>query len=307
MDNRKPNRCAISSFDLVAVYLQGDSVGKEVIYCKQPTDYMPGADSNQGNISVGQWDCIAWQQALESIQYKGSGDLDLNTGKTPNNSSPNQSSKEGDMCRNKAHNGAEGRTQTGGPKPVLTSSKTDVEAGQLYMLGTNAEPNYKDQFYSPPQSPVSSSYSPLPSPLRDEEDIEMASAALRATAVDLILNLQSQTHTEPVTEEINTVGFAEPASKAADTPETLLVAVHSQHESNSKDIINLEDVHPVENATCEVMNHHDADSLRQYQEVVVAVLGNLKEYEYQREAASFIKRISRYPHPDWQRFRRSAR
>ena len=159
------------------------------------------------------------------------------------------------------------------------------------MLGANAEPNCKDHFCSPPQSPVSSSYSPLPSPLRDEDTVEVASAALRTAAVDLILNHQSQTHAEEVIHEINAGGSAEPASK--DAPKTLLMSVHSQPENNSKDIINLEEVHPVEDATCGVTNHHDTDSLRQYQEVVVAVLGNLKEYEYQREAGSFIKRVSR--------------
>ena len=61
--------------------------------------------------------------------------------------------------------------------------------------------NGLDQFDSPPQSPASSSYSPLPSPPRDPDNVGIGSAALRAAAITLLLEgppSQMSVSTDPV-------------------------------------------------------------------------------------------------------------
>ena len=133
--------------------------------------------------------------------------------------------------------------------------------------------NNLDQFDSPPQSPVSSSYSPLPSPPRDQNNVGIESAALRAAAVALLLE--------------------GPPSQVSVSTDAV--------------IVNLEEAVTVEDATCEISNepnnmitlaqvvtdHHDTECLRRYQQVVMAVRCGHSEYKYQREVKSLLQRVSR--------------
>ena len=134
----------------------------------------------------------------------------------------------------------------------LTKSRSDCVDGD----GASSD-NGMDQFNSPPQSPAaSSSYSPFPSPLHDEDDDGIASAALRAAAVDLLLNgppSQLNVSTDTPAERVMGVPNAEtsrtPDRLATDAPKALLVTVQAQRGSDGAVIINLEEVPTVEDTS----------------------------------------------------------
>ena len=137
----------------------------------------------------------------------------------------------------------------------LTKSRSDCVDGD----GASSD-NGMDQFDSPPQSPAaSSSYSPFPSPLHDE-DVETlrGSAALRAVAVDLLLNgppSQLNVSTDTPAEQVMGVpNVGSSHSPDADhhearitaIAEALYVTVQAQRGSDGSVIINLEEVPTVE-------------------------------------------------------------
>ena len=194
----------------------------------------------------------------------------------------------------------------------LTKSRSDCVDGD----GASSD-NGMDQFNSPPQSPAaSSSYSPYPSPLRDEDvESQRGSAALRAVAVDLLLNgppsqlnVSTDTPAERVTGVSNAASSHTPAAdhheaRITAIAEALYVTVQSQRGSDGSVIINLEEVPPTADApdvhnnlvtlSQAASDHPDSETLRMYQQVVVAVRGGLSQHTYELEATSLLRRIHR--------------